>query len=64
MREMEMLNNDYGKERDMVKKAKLNTKNVSVEIFPKSVNFIVTEDGEMQVFNITKEDLKSVLVSL
>jgi hypothetical protein len=61
---MEMLNNDYGKERDMVKKAKLNTKHVSVEIFPKSVNFIVTEDGEMQVFNITKEDLKSVLVSL
>lgn len=61
---MEMLNNDYGKERDMVKKAKLNTKNVSVEIFPESVNFIVTEDGEMQVFNITKEDLKSVLVSL
>jgi len=48
----------------MVKKAKLNTKHVSVEIFPKSVNFIVTEDGEMQVFNITKEDLKSVLVSL
>lgn len=42
----------------------LNVKEVSIEILDKSVNFKINKGAINEVYNITKEDLKSILLSL
>lgn len=42
----------------------LNAKEVSIEILDKSVNFKINKGDINEVYNITKEDLKSILLSL
>lgn len=54
----------YMVNRQKSKEEIINAKEVSIEILDKSVNFKINKGDINEVYNITKEDLKSILLSL
>ena len=54
----------YMVNRQKSKEEIINAKEVSIEILDKSVNFKINKGDINEIYNITKEDLKSILLSL